>query len=69
MILFKKGNPQKIENYRPITLSSNMSKKYMKIMKNRIEKTINFNQPIDQAEFRKGFSTIDHLHVLNQLIL
>ena len=44
-----------------------MNKIFMKIIKNRIEKT-NFNQPIDQAGFRKGFSTNDHLHFLNQII-
>ena len=57
MILFKKGGPRDIDNYRSLTLSANMSKMFMKIIKNRIEKIINFNQPVEQAGFRSGFST------------
>ena len=33
-----------------------------------MEKTLDENQPWEQAGFRKGYSTTDHLHALNQLI-
>ena len=32
-----------------------------------ILQTLDFHQPREQAGFRAGFSTIDHLHVINQL--
>ena len=37
-------------------------------LQTRIEKTLDENQPREQAGFRKGYSTIDHLQALNQII-
>ena len=37
-------------------------------MQTRIERTLDENQPREQAGFRKGCSTTDHLQALNQLI-
>ena len=67
--MFKKGDRNDINNYRPITLSSNVGKIFMKILGNRLKNVMNFNQSIEQASFRSGFSTYyDHLQVINQLI-
>ena len=44
--MFKKGNLKDINNYRPLTISSNLRKIFAKIIQNRITKTINFNQSI-----------------------
>ena len=33
-----------------------------------MEKTLDANQPREQAGFRKGFATTDHLHTINQII-
>lgn len=33
-----------------------------------MEKLLDENQPVEQAGFQKGFSTIDHIHALKQLI-
>ena len=37
-------------------------------MQTRIERTLNENQPREQAGFRKGYSTSDHLQALNYTI-
>ena len=41
---------------------------FTRIIQNRIKRTLDENQPHEQAGFREGFSTTDHIHVLNQLI-
>ncbi len=68
ILIHKKGDKHKIGNYRPISLTSNLSKVFSKFLGQRISKIIDFQQPPEQAGFRRGFSTIDHLHTVNQLI-
>ena len=69
MILFKKGDPKGIKNYRPISLLSHSYYKiFTRLLQTRIERTLEENQPREQAGFRKGCSTTDHLHALNQII-
>ena len=57
-----------ISNYTPISLLNNIYKLITKIITNRITRTLDENQPREQPGFRRGFSTIDHLHAVNQLI-
>ena len=40
----------------------------MRIIQRRLENTLDGNQSRDQAGFRKGFSTTDHIRVINQLL-
>ncbi len=57
-----------IYHYRPISLTSNISKIFCKLIKNRIYPTLNGHLSKGQAGFRKGFSTVDHLFTVNQII-
>jgi hypothetical protein len=68
IILFKKGNKQDLENYRPISLLSQLYKLLTKIVTNRLTSKMDFYQPKEQAGFRKGFSTTDHLFTMKILI-
>ena len=68
IILHKKGDRRDIKNYRPISLLSHMYKLFTRVLQKRMEKILDANQPREQAGFRKGFATTDHLHSINQVI-
>jgi len=67
MIIFKKRNKKYLNNYRSIYLLSNIYKVLTKVLKKRLEKILDDNQPREQEGFRSGYSTTDHIHVVNQL--
>ena len=66
-MIHKKGNTSDIKNYRPISLLPIMHKVFSNILLQRMIPTLDFHQPREQAVFRAGYSTIDHLQVINQL--
>jgi endonuclease/exonuclease/phosphatase family metal-dependent hydrolase len=68
ILLHKKGGKSDIGNYRPISLVSHVYKIFLKIIESRISGTLDHQQPPEQAGFRPGLSTTDHLHALNQII-
>ncbi|KAK6732754.1 hypothetical protein RB195_016862 [Necator americanus] len=68
VLLYKKGDPHDIGNYRPICLLSVIYKLFTRVILNRIERVLDEGQPCEQAGFRKGFSTIDHIHTVSKLI-
>ena len=67
ILIFKKGDPTDLKNYRPISLLSHMYKLFTKILTERISTAIDLAQSKDQAGFRSNRSAIDHLQALNQL--
>ncbi|CAH2092926.1 unnamed protein product [Euphydryas editha] len=68
ILLYKKGNPNDISNYRPISLLPTIYKLFSSIINRRISETLEKRQPIEQAGFRKGYSTIDHIYTLELII-
>ena len=68
VLLLKKGDRERLCNYRPITLLSQVYKVFTRVILNRIATQLDEQQPIEQAGFRKNFSTIDHIHVVNQIV-
>lgn len=69
--IFKnKGDIKNPENYRPITLLSCLGKLFTSIINSRLNKYAEKYDIITdcQSGFRKGFSTIDNLFVINSLV-
>ncbi|KAE9420095.1 hypothetical protein Angca_006735, partial [Angiostrongylus cantonensis] len=69
-LLFKKGDLYDIGNYRPICLLSVVYKPFTRVILNRnsVNRTLDDGQPYEQAGFRKGLSTMDHIHTITRLI-
>ncbi|KAK6727922.1 hypothetical protein RB195_005532 [Necator americanus] len=68
VLLYRKGDPHDIGNYRPICLLSVIYKLFTRVILNRTEKVLDEGQSCEQAGFRKGFSTIDYIHTVSKLI-
>lgn len=70
MPLYKRGDKEKVENYRGITLLYTAYKIYAEILRKKLKKEIELKGmlPEGQAGFRKGKSTIDNIFILNHLI-
>ena len=68
VLIHKKGDLTDLKNYRPISLLSVVYKLFSKVITNRIADTLDSSQPKEQAGFRSGFSTMDHIHTVNQVI-
>lgn len=68
ILLFKKGDPKNIANYRPMSLLPALYKLFSSTIEKRISTTLEKSQPIEQAGFRKSFSTIDHIYSLELLV-
>lgn len=68
VLLFKKGDREDLANYRPITLLPVLYKIYTRCILARIQRKLNEAQPVEQAGFRRTFSTIDHIFTIVRLL-
>ncbi|EPB79203.1 hypothetical protein ANCCEY_01730 [Ancylostoma ceylanicum] len=68
ILLFKKGDKEDLENYRPITLLSVLYKIFTRCIMTRIRRTLDEAQLVEQAGFRRKFSTLDHIITCCRLI-
>jgi len=68
ILLFKKGDALDIGNYRPISLLSTVYKVLTRVITRRVEEVVSSKLPVEQAGFRKGYSTVDHIMSLNLLV-
>ena len=53
VIIFKKGNKKDLKNYRQICLLSNIYNVLTKVLTKRLQKTLDENQPREQAGLRR----------------
>ena len=66
-IIFKKGDPKLPKNYRPIAILPILYKLFSRMLCHRVQDAVFRAQSPDQAAYRPGFSTEDHLLSLTLL--
>ena len=68
--IHKKGNVNVCSNFRPISLTSLLSKTYTNILNKRLTHFVECNNilPIEQGGFREKYSTVDHIFTLYSMI-
>lgn len=64
----KKGESDKVEDYRGVTLLQTAYKIYAAVLAERLKSEMEDILPPSQTEFRRGMGTIDNIYVLNYLI-
>ena len=70
VILFKDGDKSELINYRGITLLSMLGKLLVGVVNNRLWEVVDRSEILreNQAGFRQGYRTTDHLFTLTTLI-
>ncbi|KAE9413029.1 hypothetical protein Angca_002870, partial [Angiostrongylus cantonensis] len=68
VLLFEKGDLHDIGSYRSTCLLYVVYKHFTRVILNRTDRTLDEGVPCEQAGFRKGFNTTDHIHTITRLI-
>ena len=63
-VIHKAGDERLPKNYRPITIIPLLYKLFARLLHNRLQPILEPQQSDDQAGFRTGFSTEDHLFIV-----
>jgi hypothetical protein len=66
-VLFKKGDPRLLDNYRPICIIPMMYKLFSRVLAGRVREQLLAEQSVDQAGFRPQYSCDDHLFTVTML--
>ena len=66
-VIYKKGDCKLVQNYRPIAMIPILYKLFSRMLCNRIQDQVLKELSPDQAAYRPGFSTEDHLTTLTLL--
>ncbi len=67
VVIFKKGDPRMAANYRPIAIVPILYKLFSRMICTRISERLMPQQSVEQAAYRKDFSTQDHLLTMTLL--
>ena len=67
-MIFKRGDRKNVGNYRPIAIVPVLYKAFSRILCKRVLPDIIRAQTVEQAAYRKGFSTDDHMLTVTLLI-
>ena len=66
-VIHKSGDTMQPKNYRPISIIPMLYKLFSKLMYKRLYPILDAAQCRDQAGFRNGYSTVDHMFVFSML--
>lgn len=69
--VYKGGDKDDVNNYRPISVLSSLSKKFEKLLNNRLKQFLNKFQVLSPSQygFRQGISTEDAVSALSSLVV
>jgi len=68
ILLSKTGDTREMNNLKPIALLSTIFKLLTKTVGRRLENRLDEAQPDEQTGFRRGYSTVDNIFVVKQVI-
>ena len=60
-VIYKSGDACLPQNYRPIAVIPILYKLFARLLYNRLAPVLDLEQSVDQAGFRRSYSTLDHL--------